>query len=377
MGKEKNMINPITKGYKIRLYPNQEQEELINKTFGCVRFIYNYFLDYRIRLYQEEGKSISKFALMNLLKPMKRQEEFNWLGDVDSISLQSSLENLDNAYQRFFKLHSGFPKFKSKKDNKQSYTTKSVNNSIKIINNKIQIPKLGLVKFKNGREILGTIKRVTITKSKSGKYFASIVCMDAPHIQQESTGAILGIDLGIKDFLITSEGQKIGNPKFYQNSQKNLVKSQKRLSRKPIGSKNRDKIRIKIARIFEKIENQRNDFLHKLSRSFANNYDLICCEDLNVKGMIRNHNLAKQIQDVSWSKFLAMLEYKLNWEDKKLIKINTFFPSSKTCSVCGHKKEDLTLDVREWICPECNTEHDRDINAARNILNEGLRIFNS
>lgn len=369
----------MIKSYKYRLYPNKEQEEYFSKCFGCCRFIWNEMLNDKINYYQE-----TKQQLKNT--PAQYKKEFEWLNEVDSLALANVQLNLQQAFKNFFKNPKfGYPKFKCKKNNHQAYTTNNQGGNIRIIKDQIykhdyiKLPKIGNVKIKLHRQlpINGSIKSVTISRTPSLKYYVSILCEYEKYKNVEPTGAILGIDLGLKNFLTTSEGQKIDNPKFYEQSQKKLARAQRRLSRKPKDSKNREKVRIKVARISEKITNQRDDFLHKLSKYFVNNYDFICCEDLNIKGMIKNRKLSKNIQDVSWSKFLNILNYKMNWEGKHLVKINTFFPSSKTCSNCICKKEDLTLDIREWNCPNCGTHHDRDINAAKNILNEGLRIFNS
>lgn len=366
--------NLVTKGYKFRIYPNNEQVILMNKTFGCCRFIYNYFLNYKQTLWREHKKIVSKFDLVKMLPNIKNSEEFNWLREVDSKALQASIENLDSAYQNFFKLKKGYPKFKSKK-NRQSYTTKNVNNCIKINNNYIQIPKIGWIKFDNHLEIQGKIKKITISKSKSNKYYVSICCDNVKVKELDKTGSLIGIDLGIKSFLIDSNGNKIINFNFYRNTEKKLKKLQRQLSRKPKDSKNWEKTRIKLAELSERTTNQRKDFQHKLSTQIVKDNDIICIENLNIKGMQKNHRLAKAIQDVNWSNFINYLQYKCDWYGKKLIKIDRFYPSSKSCNVCGYTKQGLGLKDRFWTCPICNTIHDRDINAAKNILNEGLRLL--
>lgn len=357
--------------YKFRIYPNETQKQLIEKTFGCCRFVYNYFLDKRIKVYEETKETLNFYSCCKQLTSLKK--ELPWLKEVDSTSLQSSLKDLDTAYQNFWKLHNGYPKFKSKKNYKNSFKMKM---GIKFINNKhIQLPKLKSIKCKISKEVEGKILSTTIHKFPSGKYYISILVEKPDFGKLESTGLVVGIDLGIKDFCITSDSLKIPNPHFLKTSEKKLIREQHRLSRKPRGSHNYEKQRIKLARIYEKINNQRTDFLQKLSTQFIKNYDIICLETLKVKNMVKNHNLAKSILDCSWSTFINMLQYKSDWYGRVISKINTFYPSSKTCSNCGYKLDNLTLDVREWICPNCGTSHDRDINAANNILKEGLKLL--
>ena len=300
------------------------------------------------------------------------KKRFTWLKNADSNSLQATISELFDAFSRFFSHQNNYPQFKLKRFDKQSYTNLH-NTSIKLIDrNYIKLPKLNLVRIKLSKQIEGRIKRVTISKSKSGKYFVSLCC-EIPDIQPiEKTGSIIGIDLGIKDFLIDSNGNKFENPHYYVKAQNKLAKLQRQLSRKPKGSKNRDKARIKLAKLSEHIANQRNDFQHKLSKQLVEENDIICCESLKVKNMIKNHKLAKHIQDCSWGSFINKLEYKCQWYGKLLIKIDTFLPSSKTCSNCGYKYDNLTLDIREWVCPDCGQLHDRDINAAKNTLKFGL-----
>ena len=369
----------MEKGYKFRIYPNKQQETLIQKTFGCCRFIYNHYLFKRIEIYKQDKSTMNYNACCNDLKNLKK--EFEWLKEVDSTSMQSSLKNLDTAYQNFFRrvkqgdIKAGFPKFKSKKESKKSYKTKYTNNNIQVFDNKIKLPKLGLVKCKVSKQIQGRILNTTISQNPSGKYFVSICCTDVEIPQYLPTGFVVGVDLGIKDFCITSDGTKIENPKYFAKSERKLAKLQRELSRKTKGGSNRNKARIKVARQSEKISNQRKDFLQKLSTQLIKENDMICAEDLQVKNMVRNHKLAKSITDVSWGEFVRQLEYKANWQHKKLQKIDKFYPSSQLCSVCGYKNlETKNLSVRKWECPKCHTNHDRDINAAINILNEGLRI---
>lgn len=367
------------KAYKFRIYPNKAQEQQIEQTFGNCRFVYNYYLNKRIELYRETKSNFNSNSCSKDLTQLKKLEEYKWLNLTDSTAYQNALGDLQNGYDKFFKEHTGFPKFKRKNNSYQSYTSKNNTNknntsSIRILdNNHIQLPKLKKVKCRISRVITGRIVNATISKVPSGKYFVSICCKE--DIQPKmKTGSVVGLDLGIKEFCIDSNGSKIDNPKYLRKSEKKLARLQRQLSRKSIGSKNRNKARIKVAKCYEHITNQRKDFLQKLSTQIISENDIICLEDLNVKGMVKNHHLAKSISDCSWSAFTRMLLYKADWYDKKIVKIDRFFPSSKTCSCCGHRIDKMPLNIREWDCPECNTHHDRDINAAINILNEGLKL---
>ncbi|MDD4805040.1 MAG: IS200/IS605 family element RNA-guided endonuclease TnpB [Candidatus Pacebacteria bacterium] len=373
-------MNIVEKAYKYRIYPNKQQKILIQKTFGCCRFVYNQYLAKRIELYKQDKSTMNYIACSNDLKNLKIQ--YKWLKEIDSVSLQSSLKDLDIAYQNFFRrikqgdCKAGFPKFKSKKDNKKSYKTKFTNNNIQVLGKQIKLPKLGLVKCKVSKQIDRRILNATISQNPSGKYFVSICCTDVKIPQYLSTSAVVGIDLGIKEFAITSDRQHILNPKYLSKSEKKLAKLQRQLSRKTIGSNNRNKARIKVARQHEKVSNQRNDFLQKLSTELIKTYDVICLEDLKIKNMVKNHKLAKSISDVSWGEFVRQLQYKAMWQHKMVQKIDTYYPSSQICSNCGYKfTSTKDLSVREWNCPQCGKHHDRDENASINILNEGLRLL--
>ena len=366
----------MQKGFKARIYPTKEQQDILLKMFGSCRFVYNYFLAERIRSYKEDGVSLSYNKTANMLTVLKGDEDHLWLSECDSMALQESLRNLDRAYQNFFKGNARFPRFHSK-HGKQSYRTRNQRNGIRVVGNTVKIPKVGLVKYKGLKRFDGRILNATISMSASGKFYISL-CVEMDDISLVNDGRMIGLDVGIKDFYTDSNGNTVANPKTYRKHEKKLVREQRKLSRKKKGSSNRNKQRIRLAVQHEKVANIRKDFLHKESFKLANENQVVCVEDLNVKGMLSNHHLAKSISDVGWSEFFRQLEYKTSERGGVVERVPTFYPSSQTCSCCGYKNPLVkNLSVREWECPNCHTEHDRDKNAAINILNKGLEMLAS
>lgn len=358
----------MLKAYKYRIYPNKEQINYLQKTFGCTRFIYNQMLADRIKSY-EENKDLD-IKIIKYPTPAQYKKEFEWLKEVDSLALANAQMNLDKAYKNFFRDKSvGFPKFKSKKNNHKSYTTNNQNGTVFIENNRVKIPKLkSMIKIKQHREFVGLIKSCTISQNPSGKYYISIL-VDTENIQLPKLDTKIGVDLGIKEFAITSDGEMFSNPKWLNKSEKRLRKLQKDLSRKQKGSNNRRKDRLKVAKLHEKISNQRKDYLHKISHYIISENQVIVIEDLKVSNMIKNHKLAKSIANVSWFEFRRQLEYKSEWYGRELIIAPSNYASSQLCSNCGNKSSQTKdLSCRTYICPVCGMEMDRDINASKNLL---------
>ena len=363
------------KAYKFRLHPNLEQKILFEKTFGCSRFIWNQMLADRIAHYEETGESLKN-------TPAQYKKEFPWLKEVDSLALANVQLNLNKAYKSFFQSKFGFPNFKSKKT-AQSYKTNNQKGTIALLDGKVKLPKVGWVKVKLHRQVKGVIKSATISKTTTGKYFISILCEEEMN-PLPKTDSSLGIDLGLENFAILSTGEKIENPRCLVSLSKKLAKEQKVLSRRGLLAKkkgvklsesaNYQKQKVKVARLHEKIANQRKNFLHQLSTNLIKNHDVICIEDLASRNLMKNHHLARAIGDASWSKFVRQLHYKADWYGKKIVTISRWFPSSQLCSSCGENSGKKALSIREWTCENCGTHHDRDINASLNILKEGLSL---
>jgi putative transposase len=360
----------MNKSYKFRMYPTKQQKVLLSKHFGCKRWIYNYGLELTNKHYKETKKHLSWIQVANTIPQLKKKEETCWLKEVNSQSLQSAIKNLDAAFTNFFKKQGRFPKFKSKKD-KQSFQVPQ-GYKIDIEKSIIILPKIKKgIKTVFHRKIEGETGVLTISKNSSDQYFVSILTDDGKELPKKSKPnkkKAIGIDLGIKDFAILSNGEKIENPNIAKDKEKRLAKLQRNSARKILKSKNRNKANIKVAKLYQHITNKKLDFLQKLSTKLIRENQTICLEDLNVAGMVKNHCLSKAIQRCSWSEFVRQLKYKADWYGKNIIQINRFSPSSKMCNICGKIKEDLTLKDREWVCLGCGTKHDRDINAAKNIL---------
>ena len=363
------------KSYKFRLYPTEEQKVLFSKTFGCSRAIWNMMLADKIAYYKEKGQTLKN-------TPAQYKKEYPWLKEVDSLALCNVQLNLQKAYKSFFQSKFRFPKFKSKRHH-QSYRTNNQKGTIAIESGKVKLPKIGWVKVKAHRKMTGLIKSATISMTKTGKYYISILCETDIHPYLKTKSSI-GIDLGLEHFAILSTGEKIDNPRFLVSASKKLAREQKILSRRGLLAKQRgrslndcmnyQKQRLKVAKLHEKISNQRRDFLAKLSTHLIKNHDRICMEDLASKNLMKNHHLARAIGDASWGEFVRMLEYKADWYEKQVSKISRWFPSSQICSNCKMNSGKKPLHIREWTCENCNCQHDRDINASVNILHEGLRL---
>ena len=366
----------ITRAYKIRLYPNKSQRNFFNKSFGCCRVIYNEML-YELQNAYKNGIVLNKCDLFKKIK-----SKYNWMKNSDSQGLCNTYQDLNTAYTNFFNKKAKFPKFKKKKD-KNSYRNGMMQKSIRKLipdKNHIRIPKAGLVKFREDYDFaklnITKICNITIERSKTNKYYCSI-CVDVDIPGYKHTGEIIGIDLGIKDLVIDSNGNKYQNPKYQVKAEKKIKHLQRLYSKKKKGSKNQEKARLKLTTTYEKLSNKRKDNLHKLTTKLIKENDVICIENLNVKGMTKNYHLAKSIQDCSFGNLVSMLKYKAVWHNRRIIEIGRFYPSSKICHCCGHRMQYMGLEIRNWTCPVCHSEHDRDINAAINVKNEGLRILDN
>ena len=355
--------------YKYRIYPNTEQKIFFTKCFGCVRFFYNKSLSDMNEIYKSTGK-------FKNITPASYKEDYSFLKEVDAFALCNAQLNRNTAFKAFFSHRSGFPKFKSKR-NDQSYTTNMINGNIKISTNNryISIPKCPHIRIKKHRDFIGKIKSITVSMTVDNKYYISLL-VETDFEPLKESNKIVGLDLGIKDLIVDSNGNKYKNHKYLSKSQKKLAKEQRKLSHMEKGSSNRNKQRIKVARIHRHINNQRNDYLHKLSKKIIDENQIICIEDLKVKNMEQNHKLAKSIIDASWARFVSMLMYKASWYGNRIIKVPTDYASSQLCSLCGYQnKEVKNLKIRKWTCPECGSVHDRDCNAAKNILSKGIKML--
>ena len=358
----------IRKAYKYRIYPNTEQKVFFAKCFGCVRFFYNKSLSDMNEIYKSTGK-------FKNITPASYKEDYSFLKEVDSLALSNAQLNRNTAFKAFFSHKSGFPKFKSKR-NDQSYTTNMVKGNIKISTNNryISVPKCSRIRIKKHRDFIGTIKSITVSRTTDNKYYISLL-VEEENKPKKPTDGMIGLDLGLKELIVDSNGKKYKNHKYLTKSENKLTKEQRKLSKMVKGSNNRNKQRIKVAKLHKHIQNQRNDYLHKLSKKIIDENQIICIEDLKVKVMMSDSKLARNISDVSWSRLVSMLTYKANWYGRKVIKVPSTYPSSQLCSICSYKNS-LTKDlaIRKWTCPKCGSIHDRDINAA-NILSKGIEIL--
>ncbi len=366
----------LYKAVKVGLYPTPEQEVLLAQHFGCARWWWNFALNKSIETYRDTGKGLGRSALNALLPQLKKNKETEWLSECYSQVLQATTLNLTTAYKNFFEKRAGFPKFKSKHGRQSIQYPQNA----QVINSCLKLPgKVGLVKAKIHRAIEGDIKTVTVSKDPSGRYYASILSeVEGENPSPSTEGRIIGVDLGLKHFAITSDGNKVSkyeNPKHLAKHEKNLKRKQRKLSRKQKGSNSRNKSKRLVARVHERVSNSRADFLHKLTRFLVNENQVVVVENLHVKGMVRNHNLALAISDVGWGMFVNFLAYKLEKQGGKLVEIDRWFPSSKLCSSCYHQVDKLPLEIREWTCTNCGIQHDRDGNAATNIRAEGIRLL--
>ena len=368
-------VKALHRAIKIRIYPTSEQSQKLSQVMGCARWWWNYALNLCNQTYKETGKGLGRTALNSVLPKLKKAEETEWLGECYSQVLQSTTLNLTKAFKNFFEKRSSFPRFKSYYGKQSAQYPQNC----LIVEDGLKVPQVGIIKASIHRLFDGKLKTVTISKTSTLKYYASLLFdTEAKYPEVVITGKVIGIDLGIKDFAITNDDNKTSkypNPRHIKKHERNLARKQLLLARKKKGSKSREKARRLVARVHERISNARQDFLHKLSRKIVNDNQVVVIENLNVKGMVRNHKLAKAISDVGWGMFTNFLDYKLKEKGGLLLEIDRFFPSSKTCSSCLYQMSEMPLDVREWTCPSCGAHHDRDENAAKNIRAEGIRML--
>lgn len=362
----------MNRAYKFRIYPNKEQRIMFAKTFGCVRFIYNLMLAEKIKYYQQTGKSLS-------VTPARYKKQYEWLKEVDSLALANAQLNLQTAYKNFFrKKRAGFPKFKSKKKSRKRYTTNNQHGSIRIENGKIKLPKVGYVKIVQHRPMMGVIKSVTIEQTPTNKYFVSILVEYENQVPEVELKKFIGLDYSMHDLYVTSEGDRANYPRYLRKHERKLARLCRWHSRRKLGSKNRERMRMRVCLGYEKMTNQRTDYLHKKSYYLAEKYDAVCIETLDMRTMSRLLRFGKSVSDNSFGKFSDMLSYKLYYRGKRLLQVDKWYPSSQLCHVCGYRnKEVKDLSIRNWKCPKCGAEHDRDINAAINIREEGKRIIST
>ena len=361
------------KAFKYRIYLNKAQQALLQATFGCCRFIYNKTLDIRKTAYETDKTRLSKFDLIKKITPLK--EEFPWLREVPHVCLPQAVDNMDRAYQNFFKSGKGYPKFKTKHHSRKSCKFMPPKCAVLQDISRLKLSKIGCVKYKKDRELVGTLRHIVVTQESDGKYYASCVVetgVEAPNPQPVEASTTVGIDLGLKDFIVTSDGRKIPNPRFYATIDHRIARLQKHESRKTKGSKRRARIRLKINKLYVKKRNLIKNYIYHVAKTLLRESQTLVMEDLNIGGMVKNHKLAKSIQNVCWGELRRVLEYKSQWLGHNLIFINRFAPSTKTCSCCGYKNDTLALSDRSWTCPQCGTRHDRDLNAAVNILALGV-----
>ena len=375
----------MLRAVKIRLYPNKQQATQINKLLGCCRFVYNQTLARKINQYKEHNISENRTTLSYwLFHELLKDDNFLWLREQNTNVLQQVIMDMLDAYKRFFKQHTGYPKFKTKHDNKQScrFVRYTISKRNDYTTYQLSLANIKNIKFRCNKKYAqylqnhhDNIRQATLMKLPCDEYYLSILVDGDLTRKVKETNEVVGIDLGVKDFVITSKGEVFNNLHFKKNETNKITKLQHQLSRKEKGSNNRNKARIKLAKTYKKISDRKQYYLHKVSNSLINENQVICMENLNVKGMIKNHKIAESILEMNFGEFRRILEYKAKWYNRKIVFVDRFYPSSKICSCCGYKYKDLTLDIREWSCPNCGNHHDRDINAATNILNEGIRLI--